>query len=43
MIAHYTRENIREHAHIRMPITASTYGESVEVLVSNLINQFSLG
>ena len=26
-----------------MPITKSTYGESISVLVSNLINHFSLG
>ena len=38
MMAHYTCENVREHAHIRMPITTRTNGESLAVLVSNVIN-----
>ena len=40
---HYAREHVREHAQICMPITRSTDGESLAVLVSNLINQFGLG
>ena len=43
MTAHYTREHVREHAHIRIPITTLTDGESISVQVSNLIDQFSLG
>ena len=41
--AHYTRDHVREHAHISMPIKTSTYGESLAATVGNLINQFNLG
>ena len=37
MTAHYTREHVRENAHIRIPIITSTDGESLVVLVSNVI------
>ena len=43
MTEHYTRENVREYAHIGISITTSTDGESLTVPVSNVINQFSLG
>ena len=43
MTAHYTLDHVKEHAHIGMPITTSTDGESIAVPVGNLINQFSLG
>ena len=43
MTANYTLENIREHDHIRIPITISTDGDSILVPVSNVINHFSLG
>ena len=42
MMAHYTCEHVRENAHIGIPITSSTYGESLAVLVGNVINQFNL-
>ena len=42
-MAHCTREHARKHAHIGMTITTSTYVESLVVLVSNVINKFSLG
>ena len=37
---HYTQENVREHSHIGMPITTSTYGNSPAVPVRNVSNQF---
>ena len=40
MTAHYTRDHVREHAHIGMPIKKSTDGESLAVPVGNVINQF---
>ena len=43
MIAYYTRDRFREHAHIGMPITTPTDCESLVVLVGNLINQLNLG
>ena len=43
MMAYYTCEHVRGYAHIGMFITTSTYCESHEVLVSNIINQFTLG
>ena len=43
MMASYTREHVREHDHIGMPITTSTDVDSIAVPVSNVINQFSLG
>ena len=43
MKANYIRDYVRYHAHIGMPITTITDGEILVVLVSNLINQFSLG
>ena len=42
MTEHYTHENFRENAQIRVPVTTSTYGESLVVPVVNLINQFGL-
>ena len=42
MMAHYTFDHIREHAHIGITITSSTDVESLAVLVSNVINQFNL-
>ena len=42
MTEHYTRYNVREHDHIRMPITTSTDGEIIAVTVGNAINQFIL-
>ena len=42
MTEHYTHENFRENAQIRVPVTTSTDGESLVVPVVNLINQFSL-
>ena len=43
MTAHYTSDHVREHAHIGIPITTSTDGESLAVTVGNVINQFNLG
>ena len=43
MLEHYTGDNVRENAHIGMPITTSTDGKSLVGTVSNVINQFSLG
>ena len=43
MMAHYIRNNVREHAHIGMTITTSTDGESLAVMVGNVIIQFNLG
>ena len=43
MTAHFICENVREHAHIGMPITILTDGESLAVPVGNMINQFSVG
>ena len=42
MMAHYTVDHVRDHAHTRMPITTSNYGESLAVPVGNVINQFNL-
>ena len=42
MTKHYTHGNVRENAHIWIPITISTDGESLAVLVVNVINQFNL-
>ena len=42
MMTHYTCDHVREHVQIGMPITTSTYGESLAVLVGNVINQFNL-
>ena len=39
----YTREHVREHAYIVIPITESTDGESLTVMVSNIISQLDLG
>ena len=41
--AQYKRDYVRENANIGMPITTSTDGESLAVLVDNVINQFNLG
>ena len=43
MTKHYIREHVREHSHIGMPITTSTYVDVLEVPVGNVINQFNLG
>ena len=43
MVENYTCEHVKEHAHTGMPITTSNDGDSIAVLVSNVINQFSLG
>ena len=43
MTEHYTRDHVRDHDHIVMPITTSTFGESISVTVGNVINQFNLG
>ena len=43
MTEHYTHENFRYHAHIKMLITKSIDGKSLIVPVNNVINQFSLG
>ena len=40
---YYTCEYFREHDHIGIPITTSSYCKSLAVPVSNVINQFSLG
>ena len=43
MILYYTCDHVREHATIGIPITTSTYGGSISVMVGNVINQFGLG
>ena len=43
LTAYYTREHVRESFRIGIPITKSTYCESLAVPVSNVIKQFSLG
>ena len=43
MTAHYTHGHVKEHDHIKMPITTSTDGESVAVPFGNVVNQFNLG
>ena len=43
MTKHYTREHARDFACIGVSITTSTDVESLSFLVSNVINQFSLG
>ena len=43
LTAYYTREHVRESFRIGIPITKSTYSESLAVPVSNVIKQFSLG
>ena len=42
MTAYYTRNHVRDKAHIRIPITTSTNGESLAVQIGNVINQFNL-
>ena len=42
MTENYTRNHVREHVHIGIPITTSTDGESLAVTVGNVINQFNL-
>ena len=39
MTAHYTRDHVRDHANIIIPIKTSTDG----VMVGNVINQFNIG
>ena len=43
MTVHNTRGHLREHSNIEMPITTSTDGESLSVMVGKVINQISLG
>ena len=43
MTEYYTREHVRDHDHIGILITPSTYGESFAGLLGNVINQFNLG
>ena len=43
MTEHYTRDHVRKHSHIWIPITTSTNGESLSITVLNVINQFILG
>ena len=43
MTVYYTCDHVREHAHIGVPITKSTDGESLAIPVGNVINQFNLG
>ena len=43
MTEYYTRDHVRENAHIGMPITTSTAGESTSFTVVNVINKFNLG
>ena len=38
MTVNYTCDHVREHAHIGVPITKSTDGESLEIPVGNVIN-----
>ena len=43
MMNYYTCEHVGEHYNINMPIIRSNDGESLSVMVSNVINQFSAG
>ena len=43
MTAHYTCVDVSDNAHIGVTLTSSTDGDSLEVLLSDVINQFSLG
>ena len=43
MMARFTHEHVRDHARIGMLITTSTYGDSLAVTVSTVINQLILG
>ena len=42
MTAYYTSDHVREHNHTGIPITTSTDGDGIAVLVGYVINQFSL-
>ena len=43
MREYYAHDHVRDHAHIKMPITTSNDDESLEVPIGNLNNLFNLG
>ena len=42
MVEIYTRDNVRDHTHIGIPITTSTDGEILAYTIVNVIHQFNL-